>query len=115
LSTLLICVLVLAAVIIVGMTVRAETVQTATNSTSDDRAPKPRQNAQALKLPRRDPRRTPKIAQPVPVGIDDITVARRIRSGLLLALLVTALGALAALAVGVLSVAIVTGLRQAVG
>jgi hypothetical protein len=50
-----------------------------------------------------------------PVDIDDISVARRIRSAILLVLLVTGLGALAALAVGLLSFAILTGLRQAVG
>lgn len=49
------------------------------------------------------------------MGIDNITVARRVRSGILLVLLVTFLGALAALAVGLLSFAILTGLRQAVG
>jgi hypothetical protein len=49
------------------------------------------------------------------VGIDDTTVVHRIRSAILLVLLVTGLGALAALAVGLLSFAILTGLRQAVG
>jgi hypothetical protein len=50
-----------------------------------------------------------------PAGIDDTTVAHRIRSAILLVLLVTGLGALAALSVGLLAFAILTGLRQAVG
>jgi hypothetical protein len=97
------------------MTLRAETVQTAMNSPSDDRAPRRRSKAQVLKLRRGVNRPRPAVPQPAPVGTDDITVIRRIRSALLLALLVTALGALAAVAVGVLSVAVLTGLRQAVG
>jgi hypothetical protein len=105
----------LAAVAIVGMTVRAETVQTATNSQSNDRAPTPPDDARAPKVRRRANRPVPSVRHPAPVGIDDTTVLRRIRSGVLLVLLVTALGALTALAVGVLSVAILSGLRQAVG
>ena len=104
----------LAAVAIVGMTVRAETVQTATNSQSNDRAPTRPDDARAPKV-RRASRPVPSVRHPAPLGIDDTTVLRRIRSGVLLVLLVTALGALTALAVGVLSVAILSGLRQAVG
>jgi hypothetical protein len=52
---------------------------------------------------------------PIVAGMETTTVARRVRSGLMLAVLLTALGAIGALAVGVLTVALLTGLRQAVG
>lgn len=43
-----------------------------------------------------------------------MSTARRARSGVLLALLVVALGALAAIVIGLASIVLVTGLRQAV-
>src|SRR5438105_1439422 len=89
LSTLLICVVMLAAVIIVGMTVRSETAQTLTKSRPDDRAPRRPRRSQGPPVARPHRRDAPIGSQVTPVGIDDTTVARRIRSAILLLLLVT--------------------------
>jgi len=50
-----------------------------------------------------------------PVAIDDITIGRRVRSGVLLVLLVAVLGALSAGIVSLLSYALITGVRQTIG
>jgi hypothetical protein len=64
----------------------------------------------------RSRRRDEQLLPPDPIlPLDDTTALRRVRSGVVLAVLLTILGLLAAIAVGVLAVAFVTTLKQAVG
>jgi len=86
--------------------------QPATEPTGGRRGPR-----HLASSPSRSPRaRKQDASPPAPIiPLDDTSALQRMRSGVLLALLLTILGVVAAVTVGVLAVALVTTLKQAVG
>ena len=105
-SAFVICLVVIGAVIaVVARAVDHD--QPATEQTEAERVPEPSGAPGPDATPRRPPAWT--------TGAAEVPVGQRVRSGVLLALLVTALGTLGAILIGVLVVALVTAVRTAIG
>ena len=87
----------------------------ATPAASRDRGPRhfasrPKRGGQAREA------RGPREPRELPIRVaDDTTTFQRIRAGVVLGLLLAIIGAIAAIAVGVTAVIVVTALKQAVG